>query len=82
MRAVTDRVTAVGLSNHLYLNLAGHTAGWTGLAQHTLAIHASRHRATPLQHDNNLQKLVIMVLTVCCLPDLPRTMLTTFLPGR
>ena len=58
MRAVTDRVTAVGLSNHLYLNLAGHSAGWTGLAQHTLAIHASRHPATPLQHDNNLQLVI------------------------
>jgi hypothetical protein len=36
--ATADRPTVVNISNHAYFNLAGHGAGWEGLAQHTLQV--------------------------------------------
>ncbi|EDV58879.1 aldose 1-epimerase [Drosophila erecta] len=39
--ATTDRTTIVNLSNHVYLNLAGHNAGPKGLAEHTVEIASS-----------------------------------------
>ncbi|XP_034656255.1 aldose 1-epimerase [Drosophila subobscura] len=40
--ATTDRRTAVNISNHAYYNLAGHGAGFKGLAEHTVEIAASK----------------------------------------
>ncbi|XP_023336626.1 aldose 1-epimerase isoform X2 [Eurytemora carolleeae] len=38
MKAVTDAETVVNLSNHVYINLAGHASGWDGLQDQILQI--------------------------------------------
>lgn len=40
--AVTDKTTAVNISNHAYFNLAGHASGPAGLGEHTVEICADR----------------------------------------
>ncbi|EDW19385.1 galactose mutarotase [Drosophila mojavensis] len=40
--AFTDKTTPINLSNHAYFNLAGHNAGFKGLAEHTVEIASKR----------------------------------------